>query len=100
VLDPRAGSPKEVEQLEDGGTVKKKMKKIIVTLLLIISYSCASIKGQAYIDVNENMDFEPNEDVRFRTRFKVGYKIYLGEKKTLFEKKKKQNEYRIPGYKK
>ena len=46
------------------------------------------------------MDFEPNEDVRFRTRFKVGYKIYLGEKKTLFEKKKKQNEYRIPGYKK
>lgn len=100
MLDPRAGSPKEVEQLEDGGTVKKKMKKIIVTLLLIISYSCASIKGQAYIDVNENMDFEPNEDVRFRTRFKVGYKIYLGEKKTLFEKKKKQNEYRIPGYKK
>jgi len=98
VLDPRAGSPKEVEQLEDGGTVKKKMKKIIVTLLLIISYSCASIKGQAYIDVNENMDFEPNEDVRFRTRFKVGYKIYLGEKKTLFEKKQKQNEYRIPGY--
>ena len=100
MLDPRAGSPKEVEQLEDGGTVKKKMKKIIVTLLLIISYSCASIKGQAYIDVNENMDFEPNEDVRFRTRFKVGYKIYLGEKKTLFEKKKKQNEYRISGYKK
>tara|TARA_B100000073_G_C23511389_1_gene483993 strand:+ start:128 stop:430 length:303 start_codon:yes stop_codon:yes gene_type:complete len=100
VLDPRAGSPKEVEQLEDGGTVKKKMKKIIVTLLLIISYSCASIKGQAYIDVNENMDFEPNEDVRFRTRFKVGYKIYLGEKKTLFEKKQKQNEYRLPGYKK
>ena len=98
MLDPRAGSPKEVEQLEDGGTVKKKMKKIIVTLLLIISYSCASIKGQAYIDVNENMDFEPNEDVRFRTRFKVGYKIYLGEKKTLFEKKQKQNEYRIPGY--
>ncbi len=100
MLDPRAGSPKEVEQLEDGGTVKKKMKKIIVTLLLIISYSCASIKGQAYIDVNENMDFEPNEDVRFRTRFKVGYKIYLGEKKTLFEKKQKQNEYRLPGYKK
>ena len=95
MLDPRAGSPKEVEQLGDGGTVKKKMKKIIVTLLLIISYSCASIKGQAYIDVNENMDFEPNEDVRFRTRFKVGYKIYLGEKKTLFEKKKKQNEYRL-----
>ena len=54
------------------------MKKIIATLLLIVCYSCASIKGQAYIDVNENMDFEPNEDVRFRTRFKVGYKIYLG----------------------
>jgi hypothetical protein len=100
VLDLRVGPQKEVEQLEDVGTVKKKMKKIIVILLLIISYSCASIKGQAYIDVNENMDFEPNEDVRFRTRFKVGYKIYIGEKKTLFEKKKKQNEYRIPGYKK
>ena len=91
---------KEAGPPGEGGTVKKKMKKIIVILLLIISYSCASIKGQAYIDVNENMDFEPNEDVRFRTRFKVGYKIYLGEKKTLFEKKKKQNEYRIPRYKK
>ena len=100
MLDLRVGPQKEVEPLEDVGTVKKKMKKIIVTLLLIISYSCASIKGQAYIDVNENMDFEPNEDVRFRTRFKVGYKIYIGEKKTLFEKKKKQNEYRLPRYKK
>jgi len=68
------------------------MKKIIAILLLIVCYSCASIMGQAYIDVNENMDFEPNEDVRFRTRFKVGYKIYIGEKKTLFEKKQKQKD--------
>ena len=87
-----AGNQKEAEPLEEGGTDKKKMKKIIAILLLIVCYSCASIKGQAYIDVNENMDFEPNEDVRFRTRFKVGYKIYIGEKKTLFEKKQKQKD--------
>jgi len=56
------------------------MKQLLATLLLILSYSCGSIKGQAYIDINENVDYERNEDLRYRTRFKVGYKIYLGDK--------------------
>ena len=63
------------------------MKKLIVTILLILCYSCGSIKGQVYIDVNENVDFEQGEDLRYRTRFKVGYKIYIGEKHTLIKQK-------------
>ncbi|QDP66488.1 MAG: hypothetical protein GOVbin15_77 [Prokaryotic dsDNA virus sp.] len=59
------------------------MKQLLATVLLILSYSCASIKGQAYIDINENIDYERNEDLRYRTRFKVGYKIYLGDKHTI-----------------
>ena len=64
------------------------MKTLTATLLLALCYSCASIKGQAYIDINENIDFERNEDLRYRTRFKVGYKIYLGEKHTLIKNEK------------
>ena len=66
------------------------MEKLIATLLLVMCYSCASIKGQAYVDINENIDFERNEDLRYRTRFKVGYKIYIGEKHTLIKKKQKK----------
>ena len=54
--------------------------------------SCGSVKGQAYVDVNENIDFENNEDLRYRTRFKVGYKIYLGEKHTLLKDKREKKE--------
>ena len=54
--------------------------------------SCGSVKGQAYVDINENIDFENNEDLRYRTRFKVGYKIYLGEKHTLLKDKRKKNK--------
>ena len=66
---------------------KKKMKTLFATLLLVLCYACGSIKGQAYIDINENIDYEYNEDLRYRTRFKVGYKIYLGEKHTIKKKK-------------
>jgi len=59
------------------------MKQLLAILLLALSYSCGSIKGQAYIDINENIDYEYNEDLRYRTRFKVGYKIYLGDKHTI-----------------
>jgi uncharacterized membrane protein SpoIIM required for sporulation len=67
--------------------LKKKMKTLFATLLLILCYACGSIKGQAYIDINENIDYEYNEDLRYRTRFKIGYKIYLGEKHTIKKKK-------------
>jgi hypothetical protein len=62
------------------------MKQLLAILLLALSYSCGSIKGQAYIDINENIDYERNEDLRYRTRFKIGYKIYLGEKHTIKKK--------------
>ena len=65
----------------------KKMRKLIVTILLIFCCSCGSIKGQLYVDVNENVDFEQGEDLRYRTRFKIGYKIYLGEKHTLIKQR-------------
>ena len=68
------------------------MKKLIVTILLILCYSCGSIKGQVYIDVNENVDFEQGEDLRYRTRFKVGYKIYIGEKHNILKDKRKKKE--------
>ena len=66
----------------------------IILLLTTFSLltSCGSVKGQAYVDVNENIDFENNEDLRYRTRFKVGYKIYLGEKHTLLKDKRKKKE--------
>ena len=67
------------------------MRKLYITILLILFYSCGSIKGQAYVDVNENVDFEQGEDLRYRTRFKVGYKIYLGDKHTLLKDKRKKN---------
>jgi len=63
------------------------MRKLIVTLMLILCYSCGSLKGQAYVDINENVDYENGEDLRYRTRFKVGYKIYIGEKHTLIKQK-------------
>jgi len=63
------------------------MRALYITILLILCYSCSSIKGQACIDVNENVDFEQGEDLRYRTRFKVGYKIYIGEKHTLIKQK-------------
>ena len=63
------------------------MKTLFATLLLILCYACGSIKGQAYIVINENIDYEYNEDLRYRTRFKIGYKIYLGEKHTIKKKK-------------
>ena len=71
------------------------MGTLYITLMLTISsllMSCGSVKGQAYVDVNENIDFENNEDLRYRTRFKVGYKIYLGEKHTLLKDKRKKKE--------
>ena len=69
------------------------MRTLYIILLLTTSsllMSCGSVKGQAYVDVNENIDFENNEDLRYRTRFKVGYKIYLGEKHTLLKDKRKK----------
>lgn len=71
------------------------MRTLYITLMLTISsllMSCGSVKGQAYVDVNENIDFENNEDLRYRTRFKVGYKIYLGEKHTLLKDKREKKE--------
>jgi len=59
------------------------MKQLLAILLLVLSYSCGSIKGQAYIDLNENIDYERNEDLIDKTRFKISYKIYLGEKHTI-----------------
>jgi hypothetical protein len=72
------------------------MKKLIATLMLAVCCACGAVKGQAYIDVNENVDFEYGEDLRYRTRFKVGYKIYLGEKHTIIrdKQKKKNNGYK------
>lgn len=64
---------------------------LLTTFSLLIS--CGSVKGQAYVDVNENIDFENGEDLRYRTRFKVGYKIYLGEKHTLLKDKRKKKEH-------
>ena len=54
--------------------------------------SCGSVKGQAYVDINENIDFENGEDLRYRTRFKVGYKIYLGEKHNILKDKRNKKE--------
>ena len=68
------------------------MRTLYITILLILCYSCGSIKGQAYVDVNENVDFEQGEDLRYRTRFKVGYKIYLGDKHTLLKDKREKNK--------
>jgi len=71
------------------------MRTLYIILLLTtfsLLTSCGSVKGQAYVDVNENIDFENNEDLRYRTRFKVGYKIYLGEKHTLLKDKRKKKE--------
>lgn len=68
------------------------MRTLYIILLLILCYSCGSLKGQAYVDINENVDYENGEDLRYRTRFKVGYKIYLGEKHTLLKDKQKKKE--------
>jgi hypothetical protein len=68
------------------------MRKLIVTLMLILCYSCGSLKGQAYVDINENVDYENGEDLRYRTRFKVGYKIYIGEKHNILKDKRKIKE--------
>ena len=72
------------------------MRTLYIILLLTTSnllMFCGSVKGQAYVDVNENIDFENGEDLRYRTRFKVGYKIYLGEKHTLIKDKRKKKGY-------
>ncbi len=58
------------------------MKKLIATLTLIIFCSCGST-GQLYVDLNENIDYENGEDMRYRTRFKFGYKINLFEKHSI-----------------
>ncbi len=71
------------------------MRTLYIILMLTtfsLLMSCGSVKGQAYVDVNENIDFENGEDLRYRTRFKVGYKIYLGEKHTLIKDKRKKKE--------
>jgi hypothetical protein len=68
------------------------MRKLIVTLMLILCYSCGSLKGQAYVDINENVDYENGEDLRYRTRFTVGYKIYIGEKHNILKDKRKKKE--------
>jgi hypothetical protein len=71
------------------------MRTLYIILLLTTSSlltSCGSVKGQAYVDVNENIDFENGEDLRYRTRFKVGYKIYLGEKHNILKDKRKKKE--------
>ena len=71
------------------------MRTLYIILLLTTSnllMFCGSMKGQAYVDVNENIDFENGEDLRYRTRFKVGYKIYLGEKHNILKDKRKKKE--------
>ena len=52
------------------------MRKLIVTLMLILCYSCGSLKGQAYVDINENVDYpqtsiEMNEQCRVFLSFVV-----------------------------
>ena len=72
------------------------MRTLYIILLLTTSsllMSCGSVKGQAYVDINENIDFESGEDLRYRTRFKVGYKIYLGEKHNILKDKRNKKEY-------
>jgi hypothetical protein len=71
------------------------MRTLYIILLLTTSSlltSCGSVKGQAYVDINENIDFENGEDLRYRTRFKVGYKIYLGEKHNILKDKRNKKE--------
>ena len=71
------------------------MRTLYITLLLTtfsLLTSCGSVTGQAYVDVNENIDFENGKDLRYRTRFKVGYKIYLGEKHNILKDKRKKKE--------
>ena len=58
------------------------MKHYVILLLSFLAVSCGST-GQLYFDANQNTDFEAGEDVRHRQRFKVGYKINLGEKHVL-----------------
>ncbi len=71
------------------------MRTLYIILLLTTSsllMSCGSLQGQAYVDVNENIDFENGEDLRYRTRFKVGYKIFLGEKHNILKDKREKKE--------
>ena len=71
------------------------MRTLYIILLLTTSSlltSCGSVKGQAYVDINENIDFENGEDLRYRTRFKVGYKIYLGEKHNILKDKRNKKK--------
>ena len=58
------------------------MKHYVILLLTLLTVGCGST-GQLYFDANQNTDFEAGEDVRHRQRFKVGYKINLGEKHVL-----------------
>ena len=58
------------------------MKHYVILLLTFLTVGCGST-GQLYFDANQNTDFEAGEDVRHRQRFKVGYKINLGEKHVL-----------------
>ena len=58
------------------------MKQLVMLTLCMLTLSCGST-GQLYFDANQNTDFEAGEDVRHRQRFKVGYKINLGEKHVL-----------------
>ena len=61
------------------------MKQLVTATLILcclIITSCGST-GQLYFDANQNTEFEAGEDVRHRQRFKVGYKINLGEKHVL-----------------
>ena len=69
------------------------MRTLYIILMLTLCYSCGSLKGQAYIDVNENVDYENGEDLRYRTRFKVGYKIYIGEKHNILKDKQNIKRY-------
>ena len=61
------------------------MNKTIIAAVLLgcLTFSSCGSTGQLYFDVNQNTDFEAGEDVRHRQRFKLGYKINLGEKHVL-----------------
>ncbi len=75
--------------------------KLLSFCLLLASCSTIKPVGQAYIDINQNIDYEHTDYIerrggqnevlapgwRSRTRFKVGYKINLFEKHNLYKKK-------------
>ena len=66
------------------------MKHYVILLLSFLTVSCGST-GQFYFDANQNTDFEAGEDIRHRQRFKVGYKVNLGEKHILLRTREQKD---------